>query len=579
MKFTQFMKSIQSMKFIQSMKNMKRSKLMLWGALASFAAAFLLLNFGMEKPEPNPKPKQAGPAQEAIVLYTNDVHCKTDGYPVLAAYRQQMIDDGYDVAVVDAGDYVQGGLLGSVTRGEAIIELKNAVPYDVSVPGNHEFDWGMARFLELRKGAKYAEVCLNLEDLKTGRPVLDAYKIIELAGRRVAFLGLCTPESYTKSTPKHFEDVEGNQAYGFGESTFYEKVQATVDAARTDGAELVILVSHLGTNGVTWRWSAPAVISATRGIDAVIDGHSHEVVVGARYKNADGKEIPYSQTGARFMFFGKMTISKNGAIRTDLVTPSEMKPESESAKKAFDNVQAIVEKQEEKLAYLNEKLGVAEVPLVTHDPSNGLRLVRSAECSMGDFVADAYRAVLDAQMGIVNGGGLRSSISVGDVTRYDLMNVSPWNNEMCVVELPGQKILDMLEFQSRNLPDGECGGFLHVSGMSYEVDTTIQSPVKIDEKGFFAGFKEGMARRVQNVHVGDDIMQPENIYQVAGTVFVLLDGGDGMAAPEDVQVVKRGDLPSDAECLVKYFTEILGGCVTEENYPSPFGDGRIKILR
>ncbi len=565
------------MKSIKSAKFMKKPKLLLWGALVSFAAAFLLLNFGMEKPDS--KPQTSAVVHEAVILYTNDVHCNMEGYPALAAYRQEMLDDGFDVAVVDAGDYVQGGLIGSITRGEAIVELKNAVPYDVSIPGNHEFDWGMERFFELRKQAKYAEISLNFEDLKTGRPVLAPYKIIELGGRHVAFLGLCTPESYTKSTPKHFEDADGKQIYGFGESAFYEKIQAAVDSARSDGADLVILLCHLGSNGVTRQWSAPAVISATRGIDAVIDGHSHEVVVGARYKNVDGKEIPYTQTGAKFMFFGKMTIAKDGAIHTDLISPSEVKPESEASKKVFDELQAIVEKNKKKVEDLNVKVGVAEVSLDTHDPSNGSRLVRQGECSMGDFVTDAYRAVLGSQIAIVNGGGLRSSISVGDVTRLDLMDVNPWNNEMCVVELSGQKILDVLEFQSRNLPDGECGGFVHVSGMSYEVNATIPSPVKMDAKGFFAGIDEGMARRVQNVRVGDEILQPESAYLVAGSVFMLLDGGDGMAKSSDVQIVKRGGLPSDAECLVKYFTENLSGLVTEENYPSPYGDGRIKIFR
>ncbi len=559
------------------MKPVKNPKSLLWGALASFVAAFLLLNFGMEKPAKEPKPEPAKETREAIVLYTNDVHCAVGGYPSLAAYRQQMIDDGFDVAVVDAGDYIQGEIIGMLTRGETIVELKNAVPYDISVPGNHEFDWGMDRFLELHKQAKYAEICLNLEDLKTGHPVLDAYKIIDLGGRRVAFVGLCTPESYTKSTPKHFQDAEGNQVYGFGESALYEKIQASVDAARTDGAELVILVSHIGVNGVTPQWNAPSVIAATRGIDAVIDGHSHEVVAGERYKNADGKEVLYTQTGSKFMFIGKMTIAKDGAMRTELIHPSDVKPESETSKKAFDDLQTIIDRNEEKLAYLSEKLGVAEVPLDTHDPTTGLRLARRDECSMGDFVADAYRAVLGAQIAVVNGGSLRSSISVGDVTRLDLMNVSPWNNEMCIVELSGQSILDMLEFQSRNLPDQDCGGFVQVSGMSYEIDATIPSPAKTDDRGSFAGIDEGKPRRVHNVRVADEPLDPEASYQVAGTVFVLLDGGDGMEASDDVKIVMRGGMSTDTECLVKYFTEGLGGYVTLENYPSPFGEGRIKI--
>ena len=553
------------------------------GIMALVAAFFLIGAANLETPKtPGKNEPPAPPAEpkDAVVLYTNDVHCGIDGYAALAALRAQIAEEGLDVIVVDDGDYVQGEMIGGYYKGTPIIELMNAVPYTLATLGNHEFDYGMDQLKKLIGMMKFEPICCNIEELASGKTLLTPYKIVTLGNRKVAFVGATTPESLTKANPKNFLGADGKVAYSFAETNLYEKIQSVVDAARKEGAQTVILVSHLGVNGVTPEWSAPTVIANTRGIDVVLDGHSHEVFAGEGYKNADGKEILYTQTGTKLMYIGRLNISKDGALRSELIRPADVDVnKSESVKKAYDDVKKLIEADNAKLAFLNEKIGTADVALTDTDPRTGTRRVRSGETNLGDFSADAYRVVIGAPIGICNGGGLRTSVEAGDVTRLGLMNVNPWNNPMCTVEMTGQAMLDLLEFNSRYLPDAECGGFCQVSGMSYEVDSTIPSPVKLDEKGAFAGVEEGKKRRVSNVRVDGIPVDPAKSYTVAGPKFCLLDGGDGNGGVQGIKALKTEGLPTDAECLLKFFTENLKGKITMEEYGNPLGAGRIVIRK
>ena len=551
------------------------------GIMALVAAFFLIGAAGLDKPKLPGKPTPPAPPAEpkdAVVLYTNDVHCGIDGYSALAALRAQIAEEGLDVIVVDDGDYIQGEMIGGYYKGAPIIELMNAVPYTLATLGNHEFDYGMDQLKKLIGMMKFTPICSNIEEIATGKTLLAPYKIVTLGNRKVAFVGATTPESLTKSNPKYFAGPDGKLAYSFSEKNLYEKIQAAVDAARKEGAQTVILVSHLGVNGTTPEWSAPTVIANTRGIDVVLDGHSHEVFIGEGYKNADGKEILYTQTGTKLMYIGRLNISKDGALRSELIRPADVDVnKSEAVKKAYDDVQKLIEADHAKLVFLNEKIGVAEVPLATDDPRTGARRVRSGETNLGDFCTDAYRAVTGAQAAIINGGGLRTSVEGGDVTRLALMNVNPWNNPMCVVEMTGQAILDLLEYNSRYLPHEECGGFCQVSGMSYEVDASVPSPVKIDERGVFAGVEEGKPRRVRNVRMDGIPIDPAATYTVASTKYCILEGGDGNGGVQGIKPLKTEGFPADAECLLKYTIETLKGKITMEQYGNPLGAGRIVI--
>ena len=526
-----------------------------------------------------PTPEEPEGSGELKVLYTNDVHCAIDGYSALAAYKAQLEEEGYEVVTVDAGDAIQGEAIGTLTekKGSAVVDLMNTAGYDYAVPGNHEFDYGMDRFLEIAQSgeAQYKYLSANFVDLRTGETVLQPYDIVDAGGEQVAFVGITTPETYTKSTPVYFQDENGNYIYSFSENDLYDVVQNAVDSARAEGADKVIAVGHLGIEGTTEGWKSTDVIANTTGIDAFIDAHSHETIPENTYANEDGQQIPLTSTGTKFENIGVLTLGEDGNISTELISPDQVDTDSSpAAAAAYEQVQAKIDSYN---AMVEEQLGAvvgtSDVELTINDPQTGERRIRSGETNMGDFVADAYRAVTGADIALVNGGGIRDSIAAGDVTKKDLQDVNPWSNEMCVIQATGQQILDALEHGAQNTPE-EFGGFLQVSGLTYKVQTWKESSVMTDDQGMFLGVSGD--RRVTDVMVDGQPLDPEQVYSVAGSCYTLQQSGDGFTMFRDAEVEKQS--MADSDMLIEYFTNILGGKVTRTQYGNPFGDGRIQIL-
>lgn len=573
--------------------------------------------------------------QDIVILYTNDVHCGVDdniGYAGLALYKKEMQAQTPYVTLVDAGDAIQGAPIGTLSDGGYIIDIMNQVGYDFAIPGNHEFDYGMPRFLELSGKLNCGYYSCNFTNLATGAPVFAPYKMMDYGDTQVAFVGVSTPESFTKSTPTYFQDANGNYIYGFCEDesgqALYNQVQVTVDAANAQGADYVILVGHLGNEGVSGQWSSEAVIKNTNGIDAVIDGHSHETY-DKTFPNKDGEQIVVTQTGTKLKNIGKMTIKPDGTITTEMVntvpdagftTYTVQKNDSLSkiAKKTLGSSQAwtiIYNANKDKIkkpnlitagmvltipggaaatedgkfvdaaadAYIKQiqaqyseslktVLGSTSVDLTIKDPATGERAVRSAETNLGDLCADAYRYQLGADIGLMNGGGVRDSIAAGTITYNDTLKVFPFGNMGCVVEATGQQIKDALEMASKDCPT-ENGGFLQVSGLTYTVDISIPSSVKVDEKGNFQGVSG--AYRVTDIKVGEEPLDVNKTYTVASHNYMLKSGGDGMVMFNGSKVVKD-DVMVDVDVLSSYISEKLGGVVGEE-YANPAGQGRIII--
>ena len=518
--------------------------------------------------------------ESVYVLYTNDIHCEVSGYPALAAYRAQLLENGENVVTVDAGDAIQGEAIGAQTKGSAIIDIMNTVGYDYAIPGNHEFDYSLSTFLDLTKNADFTYLSANFVDLQTGSTVFTPYAVKDFDGKKAAFIGICTPETYTKSTPVYFQDENGNYLYSFSENTFYETIQNTVDQAREDGADIVIAVGHLGINGPASGWKSTDVIANTTGIDVFIDGHSHETIANSIYQNKDGEDVPLTSTGTKFDNFGIMKIqmdaSNDISITTQLLHPSEVTYDSsEAASEAYHSVQNKIDHYNQELSYLYEVLGTAEIELTINN-AEGVRRIRSGETNLGDFVADAYRSICQADIALVNGGGIRASVSAGDVTRKSLMDVNPWNNAMCVIEASGQQILDALEHGARNLPE-ENGGFLQVSGLTYDIDTWKESPVIMDEQGTFQSIDPAKERRITNVKVNGQALEPDKMYTVCGSVYTLQNSGDGFTMFKNDKVVAQDNLPTDATMLISYFTDVLNGRITAGQYGNIAGEGRIII--
>ena len=513
--------------------------------------------------------------QPVVILYTNDVHCGIEdaiGYAGLAAYEKAYEKLGYEVILVDNGDAIQGGPIGTLSKGEYIIDIMNAVGYDVATIGNHEFDYGMDQFMALREKAEFPYISANFCDLE-GNPILDPYVIMELGGWKVAFVGASTPETFTKSTPTFFQDEEGNYIYSFcqGEdgAELYAAVQEAVDAARAEGAEIVVVMSHLGTDASSVPYTASDLIVNTTGIDAVLDGHSHSVWEMELVQNAAGEDVILSSTGTKLNNVGSLVIEA-GEDQTPVLTTalhSESLFQDEEAEAFIATVKAQYEET------LNQVVATTAVDLTTKDPATGERAVRTAETNLGDLCADAYRVVLGADIAFVNGGGVRADIPAGDITYGQILSVHPFGNMACLMEVTGQQVLDALEMSSRDVPN-ECGGFLQVSGLTYEINVGVESSVVVDDKGSFV--EVAGERRVQNVLVNGEPIDPEATYTLASHNYMLKSGGDGLNMFQNDTLLQE-EVLIDNQVLINYIVDTLGGVVGEE-YSDPYGQGRITII-
>ena len=508
------------------------------------------------------------------IYFTNDVHCEYQLYDKVAT----IVKD--NDLLIDAGDNIQGGLVGTLSDGGYMVEIMNYMGYDAAVPGNHEFDYGMDRFLEIAKGSEETPKLSEADYLSCnffdadGETVLDAYKIYNVNGTDVAVVGISTPETITKTNPAYFQDEEGNWIYSFAQDEtgelLYTTVQNTVDEARAAGADYVVAVGHLGVDASSSPWMSNEVIANTTGIDVFIDGHSH-TDFSTTAKNEDGEDVPTVQTGTKLANVGKVSIAEDGTISTELIPITEESPAADPDTTAFIN--EITSRFEETQ---NEVVAKSEVTLTTVDPESGERLIRTQETNLGDFCADAYRAVAGADIAFVNGGGIRADIEAGDVTFGDIVAVHPFGNELVLAEVTGQQIIDALEWGSRGTPVEEIGGFQQVSGLSYEVHTYIDSPCIEDEYGAFASVGEG-GRRVKNVKVGGEDIDPEATYTLAGHNYMLISCGDGFNMFKDCKILAES-MSIDNQVLIDYMTEHLDGVVSADSiYSDPYGEGRITL--
>ena len=533
--------------------------------------------------------ESAEPAEDGIVvLYTNDVHCTSDdgmAYAAIAGYKAQM-EEAYGadhVTLVDNGDAIQGGILGSMSNGSWIVDIMNAVGYDLAIPGNHEFDFKMSTFLDIASNqAEYTYLSCNFVDAE-GNPVLEPYSMVTYGAVDVAYVGISTPETLTKSAPAYFQNEAGEYIYGFCQGSdgqeLYDQVQDTVDAAREAGADYVVALAHLGEDAQSSPWMSTEVIANTTGIDVVLDGHSHTVEPSKTVANADGEDVLLSQTGTKAESIGKLVIGSDGTMTTELVALADV----DTTTQAYTDAKTFIEGiQSEYKAKAEEVVATSSVDLTINDPATGERAVRSAETNLGDLCADAYRVMLGADIGWVNGGGVRDNIAAGDITYGDIIAVHPFGNLACLVEVTGQQILDALELGSMQVGVSENGGFLQVSGLKYTIDPSIPTSVQLDDAGNFVSVTG--ARRVSNVQVLDSEtgtyapIDPTATYTLASHNYMLKDGGDGYAmfGADNITILKD-EVMVDNEVLINYIKDELGGVVGQQ-YANPKGDGRITIL-
>ena len=550
-----------------------------------------------------------GEKSEVTILYTNDVHTYIDKqapeltYAAIAALKQSYQDAGKKVLLVDAGDHVQGTAYGSMDQGASIIELMNAAGYDAATPGNHEFDYGMDRAKELMRDADFPYLSCNWVDLRTNLRVLPEIKVFVRGGVRIAFVGITTPETFTKSTPAYFMNkAQTKYIYdilgGEDGQKLYSSVQKAVDKAKCL-ADVVIGLGHLGVDPSSSPWTSEEVIAHTTGFDAFIDGHSHTVMENKQVADASGRLVTLTQTGSYFANVGEMTIAPDGTISTRLVSTYDQENPAVAAEQA-----AWVNTVDD---MLGEKIAVADTKFYITDPATGKRRIRSGETNLGDFVADGIYTYfneieeLHCDIAVMNGGGIRADVPAGAWSFKTCKTVSPFGNVACLMSVTGKQIQDALEFAARFAGSGqENGGFLHVAGASYEIHADIPNTVQTDEKNVWIGSATGTPR-VQNVKIYNkasgtyEPLDESKTYALAGMNYTLRNLGDGFAMFDGAELIK--DYVSEDYLVMSTYAMTFGGVDAEGlphlttanspladypgyllDYENPYGAGRISIL-
>ena len=475
-----------------------------------------------------------------VILYENDVHCVIEGYSTLAALKKELQQEYAHVGVVSSGDFLQGGSLGSISRGEYIVRLMNLVGYDAIALGNHEFDYGLERLYELSDMLDTKPVCANFKRIG-GDECFEPYSIVSYGDVKIAYIGIITPTTPdTTSFPTQFVDENKEPLYTFSKNDIAEVVQENVNKARAEGADLVIALSHIGDKD---ELNAAHIVANTVGLDVVLDAHSHSVIGSDILLDKDGNKVVYSSTGTKFANVGKLTISKDG-ITAELISLEDYT----ATDPATD--QLIAEIMAEYTETGNKKVAESDFELVTHD-SEGNRIIRISETNLGNIISDALRKVLGADIAYFNGGAIRSNIEAGEITYNDLLNVLPFNNTGVVVEVSGSDILQMLEVAVAKWPQ-ESATFPHVSGLTFSVNTLGEENNRVYNV------------KIQNSESGKyEALEPDKKYTVASSNFILLECGDGMTMFEGAQVVSDTGV-LDIEVFESYLVNELGGIIGEK---------------
>lgn len=551
-----------------------------------------------------------GDKADVTILYTNDVHTYIDNkspkptYAAIAALKKSIEDTGRDVLLVDAGDHIQGTAYGSMDDGATIIELMNEAGYDLATPGNHEFDYGMARAKAVIQEADFPYVSCNWVDLRTGFNVLPSVKFFFVGGRKIAFVGVTTPETFTKSTPAYFmNDAQTKYIYdilgGEDGQKLYDAVQKAIDKAEFWGADTIIGLGHLGVDPSSSPWTSEEVIAHTHGFTAFIDGHSHTVMANKQVTDASGKAVTLTQTGSYFKNIGKMTVGADGTITTELIDTYEGLDAAVAAT-ASNWISAVDD-------MLGEEIAVGDTKFYINDPATGKRRIRSGETNLGDFVADGIYTYfneieeLHCDIAIMNGGGIRTDVEAGPWSFKTCKTVSPFGNVACLMSVTGQQIQDALEFGARfaGSEGKENGGFLQVAGARYTIHPMIPNTVQTNDKNVWTG--SATIPRVSNVEIYDKTtgtyqpLDPNATYALAGMNYTLRNLGDGFAMFDGATLIK--DYVSEDYLVMSSYAAMFGGVDANGlphlasanspladypgyliNYEDPYGAGRIQMI-
>ena len=510
---------------------------------------------------------------KTVILHTNDVHGSIELYAKVAAMKDDYEARGAQVILADAGDYSQGTVYVSVNKGKDAVTMMNAAGYDVATIGNHEFDYGYAQLKTNLESAKFEVVCANV--LQDGSPVFDAYTKISKGGVQVAFVGLETPEAQTKANPALIQGL----TFLAGDE-MYAAVQTQVDAARTAGADIVIVLSHLGVDSSSEPNTSYDLYKKVNGIDFIIDGHSHTVMT----KGPEGE--PIQSTGTALNNIGVITIDNaTKKIESNELIPIWHTEEvdgkevpvydyTKSDATVANDAKAIIDPID---ADYDQKFAESAVDL------NGAKAPgnRTEETNLGDLITDAMMWAIKTKapgvdmnnaVAITNGGGIRAAIAKGDITKKDVNTVLPFGNTLAVVYVKGSELLEALEVSTYCTPKS-LGGFPQFAGMEVELNTACEYDANDTTYPGSTYFGPKSINRITIKTVNGKAFDKDATYAVITNDF-LAAGGDTYYAFAAAQTQFDTGLPLD-EILMEYITVELNGVVTDK-YAAP--QGRLTIV-
>jgi len=559
-----------------------------------FITILLIFSFAFQKEflklDKNVRKLEEELSDDIVILHVNDVHCglnDTVGYDGFVLYRDEMKKKYKNVITVDVGDHVQGGSIGAISNGEAIIKLMNNIEFNVSVLGNHEFDYGVEQLQNLRENITSKYVCSNFCYYKNKSRILEPYKIVDTGTKKIGFIGVLTPLTLTKTYLVTVKDESNNneRLYDFlsgnDAKDLYNQVQADIDDLKKNKlVDYVILLTHFGMK--IEDYTSDGLLSHLENVDAILDGHTH-LIYTETSKDKTGKDIPISQTGTKLESIGKLIIKSDDTFESENIKEV---PEPSDKEGAIKITRGSIERWVNNKTYhfidslwneysdqLNAFIGKSDFDLIIR-PSNTTDshfvFCRYKECSLGNLIADSIKDSTETEIAILNGGGVRNNLPKGNITSSKVIDVLPWFSYIVAKQMPGQAIWDALEFGVSKLPNS-FGGYPQVSGITFDLNPSINSTVIVDDIGNFVNVTG--ERRVTNIKINGKDLNLTKLYNVS-TLEYISNGGDGYAMFPNYEVYYESIL-TDTDSLIYYIKNNLKGTIPEK-YKEV--EGRVNII-
>lgn len=508
--------------------------------------------------EPEVMTEEATMAGKTVILHTNDVHGAIAGYAYITALKADYEAKGAEVILVDAGDYSQGTSYVSVTKGLDAIEMMNAAGYDVVTLGNHEFDYGYTQLKDNMTKAKFKVLCADVFNAD-GTPIFDAnYTYTTKSGVKIGFFGMETPETQTKANPTKIKGLT------FATNDAFTKAAADQVEALKD-ADVVICLAHLGVDGESKPYRSTDLYAAVKGIDFIIDGHSHTVMT----KGENGE--PIQSTGTAFANIGVIVID-DATKKIESNSLFEIKEDTAKDATVAAAAQKIIDRIDKEYGAVFAK---SEVVLNGAKAPNGNR---DSETNNGDLITDAmvWKILQDKEsltvdadhvVAVTNGGGIRKAINPGDVTKKSINEVLPFGNMVVTIYITGAELLEALEASTYCTPDA-IGGFPQVSGINYTISTAVAYDANAETYPASTYYGPKSINRVTINSINGKEFKADDTYAVITNDFCG-GGGDTYYAFAAATAKFDTGIPLD-EVVMEYITAELKGVIGKQ-YAAPQG--------